>query len=256
MLFNDIIFGPVQSRRLGVSLGINLLPKHGKVCSFDCIYCECGFNAENAEDNKLPSRNEVHAALEMRLKQMQEMNEKPDAITFSGNGEPTMHPYFEEIVLDTIALRDRYFPDAKVCVLSNATQIRKENIFRTLNRVDLNILKLDCASNEMIKLIDQPKCQDFNIESLIEDLKAFNGNLTIQTLFLTGQYQGNKIDNTLENELNQWLNVLKKINPKQVMIYTLNRATPVKQLEKVPVETLQLIAAKVKALGIETRISG
>jgi len=254
MLFNDIIFGPVQSRRLGISLGINLLPKHGKVCSFNCIYCECGLNEDNVPDDKLPSRNEVYAALEKRLQQMQEVCEIPDAITFSGNGEPTMHPDFEEIVNDTIALRNRYFPDAKVCVLSNASQISKESVFRALNRVDENILKMDGASNELIQLINQPDNRNFSIESLVEDFKTFNGNLTIQTIFLTGQHQGKRIDNTVEEELNQWLNVLKRINPQHVMLYSLDRVTPVKGLEKVPAEILEQIAAKVKALGIEARL--
>ena len=255
MLFNDIIFGPVQSRRLGVSLGINLLPKQGKICSFNCIYCECGLNEDSIFEDKLPSRNEVYTALEKHLHQMQGTCDMLDAITFSGNGEPTMHPDFEEIVNDTIVLRNRYSPDAKVCVLSNATQIRKESVYKALNRVDCNILKMDSASNEMIQFINQPNNPDFKIESLVEDLKTFNGNLTIQTIFLTGHYQGNFIDNTREEELILWLNALKRINPKQVMIYTLDRVTPVKDLEKIPIEKLEQIAAKVKALGIATRLS-
>jgi len=231
------------------------LPKEGKICSFNCIYCECGLNEDHCLDNQLPSRNEVYTALETRLLQMQDSCEMPDAITFSGNGEPSMHPDFEDIVNDTIVLRNRYFPDAEVCVLSNATQIRKESVFRALRKVDCNILKMDSASDELIQLINQPNNRDFRIESLIEDLKAFNGNLTIQTIFFSGKHQGNFIDNTREDELNQWLNALKKINPKQVMIYTLDRVTPVKELEKVPVEKLEQIAVKVKALGIETRLS-
>ena len=247
-LHNDIVFGPVKSRRLGNSLGMNILP-HRKICSFNCIYCECGFNEKKSSD-KFPTRAEIKNALEHRLQEMQLQNEMPDTITFSGNGEPTLHPEFEGIIDDTIALRNRYFPQVKITVLSNATRIDKGSVFRALNKVDNNILKLDAATNSLVGLIDQPVSARFNIRSLVENLKKFKGNLIIQTIFLKGYNQGKSVDNTTEENVSQWLQLLKEIQPKQVMIYSLARETPSKTIEKVSYEELEKIAEKVKELGI------
>lgn len=256
ILFNNIIFGPVKSRRLGVSLGVNLLPETGKLCSFDCIYCECGYNAEKRPSTKIPTREQVKISLEEKLKSMLENNEKPDVITFAGNGEPTLHPDFESIIDDTISLRNQYFPDAKISVLSNSSMIDKESVFRALNKVDNNILKLDSPFDEKMRLLDQPNSTDFNIRSLVENLKKFNGNLIIQTIFLKGTYQGQSVDNTGDIEIEEWIKLLQEINPKQVMIYTIDRETPTKTLEKVSIEKLNSIADQVKRAGFDVNVSG
>ncbi len=254
-LHNQIVFGPVKSRRLGISLGINILPIHHKVCSFNCIYCECGFNKDSRSSDKFSTRTDVQKALKQQLQEMQLNNEVPDSITFSGNGEPTLHPEFEEIIDDTIVLRDQYFPQAKISVLSNSTRIDKASVFRALNKVDNNILKLDAATDSLIQLIDQPVSPQFNIHSLVENLKKFNRNLIIQTIFLKGYNQGKLIDNTTEENVSQWLKVLKDIQPKQVMIYSLARETPSKTIEKVSHEELEKIAEKVEELSIPVSVS-
>lgn len=255
ILFREIVFGPVHSRRLGVSLGINLLPDDGKVCSFDCIYCECGYNADKRSKKGLPTRKAVYDALKDRLESMIEKGEKPDVITFAGNGEPTLHPQFEEIIEDTIDLRDQYFPQAKVSVLSNASHIEKDSVFRALNKVDNNILKLDSVFTETVRVLNEPNQPDFSVDKLVDNLKHFKGNLIIQTLFLRGEHQGKKIDNTTEKEINSWLETVKAINPKQVMIYSIDRETPEKNLEKLSREELEHIAEKIRQAGLDVSVS-
>jgi wyosine [tRNA(Phe)-imidazoG37] synthetase (radical SAM superfamily) len=256
-LFNEIVFGPVKSRRLGVSLGINLLPGNRKLCNFDCIYCECGWNLDSAGiKGTLPDREEVHSALEAKLADMKKRNIAPDVITFAGNGEPTLHPDFPGIIDDTILLRDNYFPGAKIAVLSNATTISHPFIRRALLKIDQNILKLDSAIVSTINLHNQPGAR-INVEELIENLSGFNGKLIIQTLFLRGTFNGSVIDNTTPEETEAWLDALKRINPCEVMIYTISRDTPQGgDLKKVPVRELREIAAKVQALGFATQVSG
>jgi wyosine [tRNA(Phe)-imidazoG37] synthetase (radical SAM superfamily) len=253
-LFNNIIFGPVKSRRLGVSLGVNLLPVDAKICSFDCIYCECGFNT-TMKESPLPTREQVYVTLEAKLQEMVAANELPDVITFAGNGEPTLHAQFEGIIDDTIALRDRYCPEAKVSVLSNSTRMHKPAIFRALQRVDNNILKFDSAIDETVQRLDRPAGKQFSVEWQLEQFKKFKGNLIIQTLFLRGRLADGIIDNTTEEEVSAWLDALQIIQPKQVMIYSIDRETPTKGLEKVCYETLDLIAARVRKVGIEVSVS-
>lgn len=253
-LFGEIIFGPVKSRRLGVSLGVNLLPTIGKVCTFDCIYCECGYNAER-KGGKLPRKEEVIEALSERLKGMSEREEALDVITFAGNGEPTVHPDFAEIIDATIALRNRYFPSAKVSVLSNSTQIFKPTVFEALKRVDNNILKLDSAFQETVALIDVPNQPGFNVDNVIENLRAFEGNVIIQTMFLRGNHNEKVVDNTTDREVEAWLEALTRIAPKSVMVYSLDRPTPEQQLEKVSKEELEKIADRARALGFEVSVA-
>ncbi len=253
-LFNNIIFGPVKSRRLGVSLGVNLLPVDAKICSFDCIYCECGFNTTMRE-SPLPTREQVYVTLETKLQEMVVANELPDVITFAGNGEPTLHAQFEGIIDDTIALRDRYCPEAKVSVLSNSTRMHKPAIFKALQRVDNNILKFDSAIDKTVQRLDRPSGKQFSVEWQLEQFRKFNGNLIIQTLFLRGKLADGIIDNTTEEEVSAWLEALQIIRPKQVMIYSIDRETPTKGLEKVCYETLDLIAARVRKVGIEVSVA-
>jgi wyosine [tRNA(Phe)-imidazoG37] synthetase (radical SAM superfamily) len=255
ILFDQIIFGPLKSRRLGTSLGINLLPTDAKICSFECIYCECGFNT-TMKESPLPQRRQVQKALEQKLLELSEAGDSIDVITFAGNGEPTLHPQFEPIVADTIALRNRFFPDAKVSVLSNATRVHKPHIMRALRQVDNNILKLDSVIEETVRRLDRPTGRLFNVPWLIDQLKKFNGELTIQTMFLRGTHNGEKIDNTTDEEVEAWLSALEEITPREVMIYTIDRETPVKGLEKISLEELTKIAAKAEARGVKTRVNG
>lgn len=255
ILFDQIIFGPVKSRRLGVSLGVNLLPVDAKICSFDCIYCECGFNT-TMKESPLPTRLQVYETLEAKLKEMVAANELPDVITFAGNGEPTLHPQFEGVIDDTIALRDRYCPTAKVSVLSNSTRMHKPSIFKALLKVDNNILKFDSAFDTTLQLLDRPVGKQITVRWQIEQFKKFEGNLIIQTMFLRGNVNGSIIDNTTDVEVDAWLVALKEINPKQVMIYTIDRETPTKGLEKISLEDLNKIAEKVKTAGFEVSVAG
>jgi wyosine [tRNA(Phe)-imidazoG37] synthetase (radical SAM superfamily) len=254
VIYPSPIFGPVHSRRLGVSLGINLLPADGKVCTFDCIYCECGFNAERRPKLPLPTREEVAHALETRLQDMQQHGPVPDVLTFAGNGEPTAHPHFPEIIADTVALRNRYFPEAKVSVLSNATQTLREDVRRALMMVDNNIQKLDTVSPEYIRRVDRPQGA-YDVRRVVESLKLFRGHVVVQSIFFGGNYEGFDCDNTGEEYVQPWLDALKEIGPKQVMVYTIDRETPAQGLKKTAPERLDLIAARVRSLGIDCSVS-
>lgn len=249
IIFPSPIFGPIHSRRLGVSLGINLLPDDGKVCSFDCIYCECGFNAERRTKKLLPTREEVRTALEEKLKDMQANGPAPDVLTFAGNGEPTAHPYFPEIIEDTLALRDKYFPKAKVSVLSNSTFIDRPAVFEALNKIDNNILKLDTVDEEYIHLLDRPNGK-YSVKKIIERMKEFEGNCIVQTMFLKGSYQGKDVDNTSDKYVLPWIEAVKEIAPRQVMIYTIDRETPDHDLQKATHEELDRIVTLLEKEGI------
>lgn len=256
ILFKEIIFGPIHSRRLGISLGVNLLPIDGKFCSFDCIYCECGYNKDNKTKSSLPSHTEVKEALIKKLEALKEQNIIPDVITFAGNGEPTIHPDFNLIIDDTIEIRNKYIPEAKISILSNAMHIAKEKVFEALKKVDNNILKLDSGILETAILMDQPISNNYSIDKQVELLKKFEGNFILQTMFLKGIHEGKSIDNTTEQEINSWLNIVKELKPKEVMIYTIDRETPEKNLEKISIETLKEIGKKVESLGIKINIAG
>ncbi len=253
-LFSDVIFGPVRSRRLGLSLGVNLLPVAAKLCNFNCIYCECGWSVTGAQ-GRFNSREDVRRLLGEKLREMASAGECPDVITFAGNGEPTTHPDFEAIIDDTLALRDEICPSARVSVLSNATMIGRESVRRALEKVDNNILKLDSAFDDTVRLIDDPQGV-YSVAETVANMKRFEGGLIIQTMFLRGEYNGRNVDNTTEREVDAWLELVRQIAPRQVMIYTIDRDTPAPNLEKVPVKELQAIAARVEALGIPTSVAG
>lgn len=253
-LFNDIIFGPIHSRRLGLSLGVNLLPTQSKLCSFDCIYCECGWNGDNAGVRRFNNPTDVHTLLEQTLRQMVAANTPPDVITFAGNGEPTMHPQFEAIIDDTIALRDEISPTSKISVLSNATQIDKQSVRNALLRVDNNILKLDSAFDATVRIMNNP-LGSYSVAEIVNNMKLFNGKLIIQTMFLRGKCDAEVVDNTTETEIGAWLELLKEIMPSKVMVYSIDRDTPCKTLEKISKEELTQIAKRVEALGIECSVA-
>ena len=250
IVYPSPIFGPVKSRRLGVSLGINLLPADGKWCSFDCIYCECGLNAERRATMPLPTREEVKVALEKQLQRMQEEGPKPDVLTFAGNGEPTLHPDFPAIVDDVATLRDKYFPEAKISVLSNSTQIHRKAVREALLRTDNPIMKLDTISTDFIAKVDRPQGR-YDVKSIINHLAQMSPKVIIQTMFLTG----NGLDNTTDEFVNPWLEALDVINPRQVMIYTIDRETPIQGLEKAKPEILDGIAEKVRQIGFACSVS-
>lgn len=254
ILFPAPIFGPVHSRRLGVSLGVNLMPADGKLCSFDCVYCECGFNKPSHSGSKRPSREQVKTDLEKQLQKMVEEGRLPDVITFAGNGEPTLHPDFAGIIDDTIALRDRYCPQAKVSVLSNATMAFKPDVRDALLKVDNNILKLDTVDPDFIQFVDRPVGK-FDVNKIIDDLAAFHGKVIVQTMFLKGKYQGRDVDNTGDYYVTPWLKALEKIKPEAVMVYTIDRETPAHELLKATPAELDAIVARIKALGIEASAS-
>ena len=249
IIYPSPIFGPVHSRRLGISLGINLLPADGKVCSFDCIYCECGFNGDHRPTLPLPTREEVAQKLEEKLSEMVDGGQLPDVLTFAGNGEPTCHPHFAEIIGDTIRLRDQYCPKAKVSVLSNSTMIHRQPVHDALMRVDNNILKLDTVDPIYINKVDRPNGA-YDVALIIDRLKAFNGHVIIQTMFMRGDCQGESVDNTGEEYVAPWLEAVKAIGPQQVMIYTIDRETPTQGLLKATHEQLDQIRDRVIAAGI------
>ncbi|MGN1218947.1 MAG: radical SAM protein [Phocaeicola sp.] len=255
IIYPSPIFGPIHSRRLGVSLGINLLPADGKFCSFDCIYCECGYNKDHRPKQKLPTREEVKAALEAKLIDMKENGPFPDVLTFAGNGEPTAHPHFAGIIDDTIELRNKYFPQAKVSVLSNSTFIHKPEVFNALMKVDNNILKLDTVNIDYINTVDKP-VGNYDLNRIIDCMKAFNGQLIIQTMFLKGTTdEGVDVDNTHDDYVLPWLETVKQIAPRQVMIYTIDRETPDVHLKKATHEELDRILHLLEEAGIKASAS-
>lgn len=251
ILFHSTIFGPIHSRRLGVSLGVNLMPNDGKVCSFDCLYCEAGFNAQGPGKTGLPTREQTARDLEGKLKAMKEAGETLDVITFSGNGEPTLHPEFAGVIDDTLRLRDKYFPNAKVSVLTNSTRIFDPEVAEALKRVDNNILKLDSAVEKTMRLIDRPVSKEFTVDRVVEGLKQFSGTGIIQTMLLRGEHDGKPVDNTTPGEIEALIKAYEKIQPKEVMLYSLDRSTPEERLVKVEKEELDRIAAMVREGGIK-----
>lgn len=252
MLFDSIVYGPIRSRRLGVSLGMNLMPTTAKLCTFDCVYCECGWN-QPVSHPALPTRQEVREALASRLGALSPNS--LDVITFSGNGEPTLHPDFLGIIQDTCALRDQYCPKAKISVLSNSTQLGRPDVVKALRMCDNRILKLDSAIDTTMRLIDQPVNSHLTVEQLAQWLSLFDGDFTLQTCFLRGEYDGQIIDNTTPEELSAWYAMIDRLQPKQVMIYVIDRATPLQTLSKVPAAEMEAIAAPLRAKGIDVIVS-
>ncbi len=255
VLFHSTIFGPIHSRRLGISLGVNLMPNDGKICSFDCVYCEAGYNAQGQGTTGLPTHTTVKRQLRNKLKQMKEAGENLDVITFSGNGEPTLHPQFKEVVHNVIVLRDQYFPNARVSVLSNATLASNPNVKKALLAVDNNILKLDSAVPSTMRLINQPKSPNVIPAGIIEDLAEYGGKCIVQTMLLRGEHNGQRIDNTTDAEIEALIDAYKTIKPQEVMIYSIDRKTPEEHLEKVGREELEAIGRRIEAAGIKVQVN-
>lgn len=251
MLFDTIVYGPIHSRRLGVSLGINLMPTIVKLCTFDCVYCECGWNQPILHPI-LPIREQVFEALNLKLSSL---SSQLDVITFSGNGEPTLHPDFLGIIQDTCTLRDQYCPQAKISVLSNSTQLGRPDVVEALRLCDNRILKLDSAIDATMRLIDKPVNPNLTVEQIVQWLLLFKGDFTLQTCFLRGEYDGQVIDNTTPAELSAWYAIVDRLHPKQAMIYVIDRATPLQTLSKVPAQEMEAIADPLREKGIEVIVS-
>ena len=254
MLFGDIAYGPIHSRRLGVSLGMEIMPLEHKLCTFNCVYCECGWN-ERVDHPRLPSREAVRTALETKLQALRAEQTALDVITFSGNGEPTLRPDFKGIIEDTCALRDRYYPTAKVSVLSNSTQLGRQEVVDALRLCDNRILKLDAATDEMMRRIDLPVNEALDVSTLIKWLQQFNGDFILQTCFLRGEHDGKRIDNTTQEELDAWYRAVEQLRPQQIMIYVIDRKTPEEHLEKISREQMESIAAPLLEKGFKVTIS-
>lgn len=268
ILFEHIVFGPIISRRLGHSLGVNLLPQHGKWCSFDCIYCECGWNKDHKEDKRIPTATEVETALKEKLKALKAAGTPVDTITFSGNGEPTLNPQFPEIIDMTLKLRDEYYPKAAVSVLSNASRIGIKEIREALMKVDNPILKIDSISEAMVNEINRPN-SSYSLSDTIEKLKMFHGNFILQTMFLKGVvatgegYENNPasnspviIDSTDAKLCEGWRELVRILRPKEIMMYTLDRETPANNLKQVTVGEMEQIAQPLVADGFKVQIKG
>lgn len=249
--FDDIVFGPIFSRRLGSSLGVNILPSKGKLCNFDCIYCECGWNKDGVADRVFPRLAEVEAAMEEKMSKAAAEGVPVDSITFSGNGEPTMNPDFPEIIDAVLRCRDRYYPDAKVSVLSNATLAGRPAVAEALKRVDNPILKIDASSDELVRMINKP-VGNYRLDEVVEALMKFEGRFILQTMFLKSP----DFDTTSSEALNGWMDIVRKTNPREIMVYTIDRETPDKSLEKYSVEEMEALVQPLVDEGFKVQIRG
>lgn len=249
--FDDIVFGPIVSRRLGSSLGVNLLPTKGKLCNFDCVYCECGWNKDGISDKLFPSLADIEAALEKKMSKAISDGLHIDSVTFSGNGEPTVHPDFPAVIDVTLRLRDKYFPQAKVSVLSNATMIGRRAVFEALRRVDNPILKIDASSDELIQQINKPMGR-YVLAEVVRDLKRFDGNFILQTMFLKSP----DFDTTTPEAIQAWIEIVREIRPREIMVYTIDRETPDKRLEKYTVEQMTGFVQPLLDDGFKIQIRG
>ena len=251
MIREETVFGPIRSRRLGDSLGINLLPEKGKICSFDCIYCECGWNKDGRNDTRLPSAEKVRNDLETKLKQCQANQINIDSITFSGDGEPTLNPEFPQIIDDTIRLRDQYYPNSKITVLSNATRVHLPEVFNALRKVDNPTMKIDAPTNDLVEKINHP-APGYDINKVVEALKQFNGDFIMQTMFLKSK----DFDSSSPEVLNGWMDIVRLLKPREVMVYTIDRPTPEEGLQKFTVEEMRRLVQPLIDEGFLIQIKG
>ena len=251
MLREETVFGPIHSRRLGSSLGINLLPVNGKICSFDCIYCECGWNRDGKDDKRLPSAAEVRSALQDKLSALMLEGVRIDSITFSGDGEPTLNPEFPRIIEDTLRLRDVFYPDAKVSVLSNATRVHVPEVFEALRKVDNPIMKIDAPTDELVRLIDNP-APGYSLARTIEALRRFEGDFVLQTMFLRSP----DFDSSSPEVLDGWKAIVRDLRPRKIMVYNIDRPTPMQGLEKFSVELMRSLVSDLIEEGFNIDIRG
>ena len=251
MLREETVFGPIHSRRLGTSLGINLLPEKGKICNFDCIYCECGWNRDGRDDTKLPSALKVRTDLERMLVRLQQQGVKVDSITFSGDGEPTLNPEFPQIIDDTLALRDRFIPAAKVSVLSNATRVHLPEVFAALRKVDNPIMKIDAPTNELVAKINNP-APGYDVHRVVEALKQFHGDFILQWCLLRSP----DFDSSDPQLLSGMFDIIRTLRPREVMAYTIDRPTPAQNLTKLTPDEMHSLLQPLLAEGFQIQIKG
>lgn len=257
MLFENSIVGPIHSRRLGSSLGVNLLPLKHKYCSYDCIYCECGWNKESeAQEKVFATPQELRELLQRRLEQLKKDNAQVDSFTFAGNGEPTLYPQFPEMVDMVIEMRDKYYPNAVTTLLTNATQLKHKVIFDAVQKLDNPVLKLDAGTERMRQLINKNNDMGCTWDELLSNLIAFGKKGIIQTLLFDGRSDGVAVSNIIPEEFNPYLEYLKKIRPRYVMLYALDRATPEKDLRKLNVKELEVYAQMIRKEGIGVKVYG
>lgn len=252
-LFEKIVFGPVKSRRLGLSLGINLLPDNSKFCNYNCVYCECGWS-DNSAKKELPKASDVKAALLSYLQKAGEENIIPDVITFAGNGEPTLHPEFTQIISDTIELRNKFFPKIKIAVLTNATRLDKPGISEALNSIEMPILKIDTLVQEDYEFVNGPG-SNLNIRKIVDIITQRFEAPIIQTMFFKVKTKDRSFDNTSEESLEKYFEALKLVKPSEVMLYSVSRDTPMSGIEKCDIDTLNKIAARIETFGIKTLVT-
>ena len=253
-LWESIAFGPIHSRRLGNSLGINLQPTTEKICSFNCVYCECGWTPEKEIDTSLCyDLDTILQAIEKKLKICQQENIPVDSITFSGNGEPTLHPDFSKIIDNLLVLRKKYYPQSVITCLSNSTQLNKQDVREALQKIENSILKLDAGSEHLFQLIDRPVIP-ISLQDILGYLTSFKGNLIIQTLLLKGIIDNEPVDNSSGKELELLIGHIKQLSPKNVMLYSLDRETPGKNLIKISKEELEIVAQQIRASDITVSV--
>ncbi len=252
-LQSGIIYGPVRSRRLGLSLGINLLPTDYKVCSYNCLYCQYGWTPRRSLNpahalKDLPQPAEVRVALEKALRSVVRKRAKLDAVTFSGNGESTLHPEFPEIVDLAAALRDRYLPQLKLAILSNSSTVPREEIRAALNRLDARMMKLDAGSEEIVHQLNGP-APPFYLKEIVDGLKQLK-DVILQSLFVQG-----RICNADPDAIAQWIERVREIRPALVQIYSLDRVPADARIWKINLPTLEWIANQVRwQAGVKAEI--
>jgi len=251
MMREETVFGPISSRRLGSSLGINLLPRNGKLCNFDCIYCECGWNKDGTGDRVIPTAAEVRTALESKLRECHQTGTPIDSITFSGYGEPTLNPDFPQIIDDTLALRDAFYPEAKVSVLTNATRLSRDSVFNALRKVDNPILKLDAPTSDLASRINQPT-GEYNVEDVICGMEKFKGDFVMQTMFLRSP----DFDTASPEVLLPWMDIVRRVHPREIMVYTIDRPTPAKGLAKYSEAEMRSLVQDLINEGFNIQIKG
>ena len=251
MMREETVFGPIHSRRLGSSLGINLLPRKGKLCNFDCIYCECGWNKDGTADRALPTAADVRSSLENKLQECLLAGTRIDSITFSGDGEPTLNPEFPRIIRDTLMLRDAFCPDAKVSVLTNATRLGLEDVVEALKMVDNPILKLDAPKDVLVARINQPVGK-YSVEEVISGMLKFDGNFVLQTMFLRSP----DFDSSAPEVLLPWMEIVRRVHPREIMVYTIDRPTPAAGLQKFTEAEMRSLVQPLIDEGYNIQIKG
>ena len=252
-LFDKHVFGPVKSRRLGNSLGINLLSTHYKVCDFDCIYCECGWTHHKPDSKKFIEKQKFIQLLETKLSQLERDKIPVDYITYAGNGEPTLHPYFLEIAKKVSELRDQYFPKCSIALLSNGSTLSKEKIKASFAYIEDVILKIDAGHQQLFQLINRPN-EHLQLDDICNNMVNLQGNFIAQSMFLKGNADGVEFDNSDQKVVAKWKEKIQMLRPKYVQIYSISRDTPLESIQPISKERLQNIAEQLENMGIHAEV--